>query len=347
MKAFKVLMIGPDRTVHGGVSAMVNNLYDAGMAQRVELKYIGTMVDGCRMRKLIRAVYAYLYFLCIMHGYDIVHVNMASDGSYYRKKVFIDTAAFFHKKLVIHEHGGNFKSFYNNMDIKQQSSVRKTLNKAAVFIVLSDEWREFFSRIVTKAQIRILHNAVLVPAEGRSNYSDHNLLYLGRICKDKGIGELLAAMDRLHEVIPDIHLYIGGIYEEQYWKAEVDKRSEYVTCTGWIVGEEKIRLLKDICSVFVLPSYYEGQPVSLMEAMSYGLAPVASKIGGIEEIMGHEAGITVPAGSAEELESVLKELVVDTDRKKSLGTAARKRIISEYDISLMTYKLLSIYEEIE
>lgn len=78
MKKIKVLMLGPDRSVHGGVSAMVNNLYKAGLNQKVDLCYIGTMVDESKLKKLLRAIYSYLEFLCVMHEYNIIHINMAS-----------------------------------------------------------------------------------------------------------------------------------------------------------------------------------------------------------------------------------------------------------------------------
>ena len=91
----KVLMIGPARSVHGGVSAVVNNLYESGLAEQVQLKYIATMVDGSKARKLLQAGAAYLRFLTALPFYQIVHVNMAADASCYRKKVFIDTAGVF------------------------------------------------------------------------------------------------------------------------------------------------------------------------------------------------------------------------------------------------------------
>lgn len=85
MGKYKVLMVGPDRSVHGGISGVVNNYYAAGLDQKIELKYIGTMIEGSKVRKLWRAMKAYMQFLVQLSGYDIVHVNMASDASYVRK----------------------------------------------------------------------------------------------------------------------------------------------------------------------------------------------------------------------------------------------------------------------
>ena len=96
----RVLMLGADRTVHGGVSAVVNNYYRAGLDQQVQLHYIGTMVDGSKLRKLVQAAWAYVRFLLKLPRTQIVHVHMAADASYYRKSLFIHAAVFFHKKLM-------------------------------------------------------------------------------------------------------------------------------------------------------------------------------------------------------------------------------------------------------
>lgn len=94
----RVLMVGPDRSVHGGISGVVNNYYQAGLDRRINLCYIGTMVEGSAAGKLLQAVTAYFSFLGQLPRYRIVHVNMASDTSFYRKAVFIWTAKLFRKK---------------------------------------------------------------------------------------------------------------------------------------------------------------------------------------------------------------------------------------------------------
>ena len=75
----KVVMLGADRSVKGGVSAVVNNLYEAGLDQRIDLTYIGTMVDGSTAAKLLKGVQALLKFVTVLPKADIVHLNMAGE----------------------------------------------------------------------------------------------------------------------------------------------------------------------------------------------------------------------------------------------------------------------------
>ena len=125
----KVVMLGADRSVKGGVSAVVNNLYEAGLDQRIDLTYIGTMVDGSTAAKLLKGVQALLKFVTVLPKADIVHLNMAADASCYRKLIFMQIALWFHKKVVIHEHGGDFQGFYyKRCSAKRQAYIKKMLN---------------------------------------------------------------------------------------------------------------------------------------------------------------------------------------------------------------------------
>ena len=339
-----VVMIGADRSVHGGVSAVVNNYYKAGLDKKVNLRYIGTMVDGSKFRKLLRAFSSYLRFLVALLQMDILHVNMAADASFYRKKIFIDTAAFFHKKILIHEHGGDFQSFYYEKNNENgRRLIRKTLNKAQVFVVLSQEWAEFFKPIVNKEKIIILENAVLIPPTPKTSYDDHNLLFLGRLCNEKGISELLDAVSIVSQKYPNIRLYLGGIWEDNNLKKKAVILKKHVKYLGWIADKKKERCMEK-CSVFVLPTYFEGQPISLLEAMAKGMAVVSTEVGGIPQIVtSGRDGILIPPKDTQALAKSICELLDDTDTKKQLGINARARVTQSYNIRERVDELVAIY----
>lgn len=339
-----VVMIGADRSVHGGVSAVVNNYYKAGLDKKVNLQYIGTMVDGSKFRKLLRAFSSYLRFLVALLQMDILHVNMAADASFYRKKIFIDTAAFFHKKILIHEHGGDFQSFYYEKNNENgRRLIRKTLNKAQVFVVLSQEWAEFFKPIVNKEKIIILENAVLIPPTPKTSYDDHNLLFLGRLCNEKGISELLDAVSIVSQKYPNIRLYLGGIWEDNNLKKKAVILKKHVKYLGWIDDKKKERCMEK-CSIFVLPTYFEGQPISLLEAMAKGMAVVSTEVGGIPQIVtSGRDGILIPPKDTQALAKSICELLDDTDTKKQLGINARARVTQSYNIRERVDELVAIY----
>ncbi len=341
----RVVMIGADRSVHGGVSAVVNNYYKEKLYKKTDLKYIGTMVDGSKARKLFRAVSSYLRFLIELPRMDILHVNMAADASFYRKKIFIDTAYFFHKRILIHEHGGDFENFYyKKSNDKGRRMISKTLNKAQIFVALSKEWADFFAPIADKTKIMILENAVPLYDSAKTSYEDHSLLFLGRLCREKGIAELFEAVGAAAKEYPDIKLYLGGVWEDNELKKQADKLGAYVEYLGWIDEKQK-ELYMEKASVFVLPSYFEGQPVSLLEAMSKGMAVISTNVGGILQIVDDRInGRLIPPKDVGALTDAVTELLGDNETKKRYGIDARTKIENRYNMKDRVDELVKIYE---
>jgi glycosyltransferase involved in cell wall biosynthesis len=343
----KVLMIGPDRSVHGGISGVVNNYYGAGLDTKVDLCYIGTMSEGSRVHKLCKAGSAYIKFLRRLPACDIVHVNMASDNSYRRKAVFIRTAHFFHKKIVIHQHGGDFETFYHKeLTEKGRRKVQQVCSMADAFLVLAPVWRDFFGQIIDKERITVLPDSIAIPESSPKSYDNHNILFLGRLCREKGIGELLGCMPGLAEAVPDVHLYLGGIWEDRELQALAESDPEHVTWLGWVEKEEKEKWLAQ-SRILALPSYFEGQSVSLLEAMAYRCAIAASDTGGIPQMILHEeTGLLVPPKDMQALESALLRLLQDETLCEQLGSAAYSKVKEEFDIEENMRRLIAIYESL-
>lgn len=343
----RVLMVGADRSVHGGVSGVVNNYYQAGLDQKIELLYIGTMVNGSKFKKLCKALWAYCRFLRCVKSYDIVHINMASDSSYYRKVFFIRVSRILHKRIVIHQHGGDFSTFYyKQCSEKQRNRIQRNLNYADKFVVLTKEWEQFFSKIVEKDKIVILPNAVFVPESYEKDYDNRDMLFLGRLCKDKGIRELFVCVDKLKGKYPDIHLYLGGIWEDKELQDMLQTRETYVTWLGWIDGKQKEELLKK-CSIYVLPSYYEGMPVSVLEGMAYGCVPVVSYVGGIKDIIEDEVdGFFIQPGDEVSLQKGLEKAFVSAKEQREIGQRAKNKVKEKYEIHRNIEQLFVIYEQV-
>ena len=343
----KILMIGPARSVHGGISGVVNNYYDAGLDKKVDLTYIGTMVEGSKVRKLLQAVIALVQYVFCLPGCDIVHVNVASDASFLRKSVFILLAHLCGKKLVIHQHGGDFVGYYEtDGNEKRRRYVRKIFGMADAFLVLAPFWKEFFSQILPEEKITVLPDAIKIPEQAQKEYGQRKLLFLGRLCKGKGICELLDSVGNLKEKYPDMKLYLGGIWEEPQLQHQAEACGAAVEWLGWISGKEKEEWLQK-CDIFVLPSYFEGQSVSLLEAMAASCAPVVSEVGGIPMmITGEENGIFVKPQDAASLEAALDRVLADPALCERLGRTARQRAQQDFSLEDNMRKLLAIYERV-
>ena len=281
---------------------------------------------------------------------DILHVNMAADASFYRKKVFIDTAHFFGKKIIIHEHGGDFQGFYyERCNEKQRAKVRNTLDKAEVFLVLSDTWKQFFSELLSESKIEVFENGVEIPKKTKVDYSSHKVVFLGRLCKEKGIEELLNAVPEIVKEVPDFQLILGGIWEpgNDLLQKKAEELKDTILTPGWITAKERTVLFEE-CSIFVLPTWFEGQPISLLEAMAAGMCVVASEVGGIPQIMGEDlaTGVYLKPKDEHALARKLIWILQEEELREKLGKSARERMKEKYDIVQKTEQLVAYYKEI-
>lgn len=343
----KVLMIGPARSVNGGISAVVNNYYKAGLDKGVELEYIGTMEDGSKGHKLKVAIKALVVFLMKISNYEVVHIHMASDSSLYRKIPFIWLTKVFKKKLVIQQHGGDIKNFYySQCSRRRQQFIKNILNRADSFLVVASYLKDIFKDIVDEDKIIVFPNTIEIPTKEKTDYRGQNLLFLGRLCKEKGIRELLEVIKDLKQEFSDLHLFLGGVWVEEELKEKAKLYGEFVHYLGWIDREKKEEYLQK-CNIFVLPTYFEGLPMSLLEGMAYGCACVATEVGGIPQVMtDRKDGLIIPPKDEIALKNAIRELLLNQDLQKEIGKNARKNVECNYKIDVSIDKLTKIYKHL-
>ena len=346
----KVLMIGAGRDVKGGITTIVNSYFNAGLDKAVDLTYLATMHDGSKLRKLYIAAAAYIKFCLIVKRYDIIHIHMASDQSFTRKSLFVKRARKSGKKIIIHQHGGNFDDFFlHKSNERKQEKIKKVFSLADKVIVLSEEWRDFFGQYVCdESKIMLLHNGVVIPAYQKTDYSDHNILFLGRLTVDKGAFDLLRSIPSVLEQVPDAVFYFGanGDVNQCIKIARENGFEDHVRFLGWVRGEEKEKYLKK-CSVFILPSHYEAMPMSVLEAMSYGLATISTNVGGIPQMIRQNAdGIRVDAEDIPAIVEALIRLLTDEALKTKLGQAGKRKVETTFDLSANINKLCTLYKDL-
>lgn len=346
MKKLKVLMVGPERTAKGGIASVINQYFSNDLDKTIELNYLETACEGNKVRKILFFIRAFLKFFLIVFKYDIVHIHMASRGSYNRKRLFVLIAKkLFGKKIFIHLHGAEFKEFfYNECTAKKKNKIRKTFYSATAIIALSEQWKDFILEIVPFARVEIIHNAVHV-SERIEDYSNHNVLFLGRIGERKGIYNVLSVWPSVIKKYTNAQLYIAGDGNIEECKSLCKKLDveNSVKILGWL-DKENCKNLFYQCSIFILPSYNEGLPMSMLEAMSCGLAVVVSPVGGIPTVVKHGInGMLVEAGNEVMIKSEIVNLLEDEELKRRIGINAWNTIKQEYSIDGHIKKLLALY----
>ena len=331
----KVLMLGPARNVKGGMTTVIDNYYNAGLNKIVELKYIETCNDSRnRALKFLKEIEGKINFYKEIDKYDVVHIHMASRRSTFRKAKYAHIAKKKGKKVILHIHGGEYKIFYNECNEKQKEYIKETFNLADKIIVLSESWKQYFKSLVNEEKIVVISNAIKIPNDFEKDFNRNELLFLGRIYEQKGIYDLLEAFSKLKNEFSDIRLSICG-------DGELDKINKFIVennltsnikCYGWVSGKEKEKLLTK-SSIFLLPSYNEGMPMSILEAMAYKNIVITTNVG----------GIMIAPGNKEQLYIKIKDIIKDKNKKEKISENARRLIENKFDINKVIKKLIDIY----
>ncbi len=352
LRCRSVLMVGTDLDGMGGVRAVVKGYVDGGLFERYRCVYVASHRAGSQWVKITTALKAWLRVAVLLRKLDspLVHVQTASRGSFWRKFVVCLLARTAGRPYIVHLHGGGFTRFYESESTPLgRRLIRDTLGRAALVIALSEEWRERLLKICPGAKVEVLHNAVAIPdTAGLRRLEDHEttLLFLGHLLRDKGVYDLVRAFALVAPRFPRLKLVLGGVghVEEVRRLAEQLEIKARVSCPGWLGPERKLAALAT-SSLFVLPSYAEGMPMALLEAMSWRLPVIATPVGGIPRVIEHDVnGLLLAPGDIEGLAAAIRRLLEDPALRERLGSAARATIETHFSLPDALEKLSRIYQ---
>lgn len=339
-KKIKVLIVGSDSSVKGGITSVIDSFlkYDWN---GIEIELLPTYIEGSVVRRILfflKSIFKYIDRL-IKNDFDISHIHMSYKGSFFRKYLIVKLNRLFKKKAILHLHGSEFEMFYNNSNINVKRMIKSTLESVDCVIVLGENWRSVVSKITSKANIEVFNNAVNVPDfKAKWNEECINILFLGVLIKRKGIYDLIEVIRELNEsgIIKEkkMNFIIGGsgIEENEIKRKIIEYNLDFcIEMTGWVNGSVKENLLKK-SQIFVLPSYNEGLPMAILEAMSYGIPVISSNIGSINEaIIENKTGYMILPGDINELRNKI-ELICDNNILwKDMSENSRNHIINKFN----------------
>ena len=173
------------------------------------------------------------------------------------------------------------------------------------------------------------------------------VLFMGRLSEQKSLPTLFNAFAVARKDCPALHLLLlgdGPSRRALEFQAEKLDLSAHVTFAG---SQRDVRPYLEAADVFALPSVSEGISNALLEAMSAGLACVATPVGGNAEVLDAGAcGVLLPPRDESAWAAALAELGNDSQRRERLGTAARQRVRERYDFSIVGGQYESLYREL-
>lgn len=372
----KILIVGPMPPNVGGITTFITTMLESDLVREYRFILFDTsrpiLKDRTPSVRDLRIIYylnplgllkstsVTLYHLLLfpvvllMTRPHIVHIHTASYWVFWENSLYLLTSKVLGAKVILHIHGGAFDEFYNNENILVKDLIRVTMSFPEKIVVLSSYWKSFLAEIVgIKERVTIINNGVIsskyLPQHTQDNKNEVKVLFIGGTdARRKGIYTLAKAIPLVVEEFSSITFtFIGKSEIENIQKLfrEV-KIEEYVRILGQVSEEEKIRHLRS-ADIFVLPTYSEGLPITILEAMAAGLPIISTPVGAIPEVIEEgKNGFLVQVGNYEALAEKMLILAKDRRMRQKMRKNNLEKIVKQYDQSIIMSKLDNEYSEL-
>lgn len=355
MNEIKVLMVGSHSSVKGGITSVITQLLEYDWGKRnIRMKFIPTYIEKNNIIKILFFICAYIriWWTLITYKPDVVHIHMSYKGSFQRKYAIHKLCKRRKIPVIIHLHGSEFAKWYYGADEALQQKIKSLLRASAAFVVLGNKWNEAIKEIEPQTNTIVVSNAVNIPEE-KVQWNDEtiNILFLGVLIKRKGVEDLINAIATLRDskALNKMHFIIAGTgKEEQLLKEKCHnlRLDDYITFAGWIAGDAKIDLIKK-CQVMVLPSYNEGLPVSILEAISYGMPVIATDVGDISTaVRDGENGYLINPGDVDALVKALINISENEGKYTNMSNMSREIAEKSFSSTVFFDMITKCYSEV-
>jgi glycosyltransferase involved in cell wall biosynthesis len=358
MRKTNILITAPslDANVNvSGISSMVKTIIEHNCVPQYHHYLFGRKdANSSKIIPILLTLWKLMLFPFALKKYkiDMVHQNFPFDPKgVLRESVVGLWCRLFRIPVVLHIHGGKFLTgekpgrFYRFLS-------KKLFHGSRIMIVLSELEKEMIWKEYQCTNINVLENCVDC---AQFNFADKTVMaaipafiFIGRIHESKGLDEILRVFKRLNDDHIPFRFILCG--DGSLRKSIVPKfgvllgdRFEY---KGIVSGKEKVDTIRST-DFFLLPSWFEGLPVALLETMAAGLVPVITNVGSVEKLVHHgENGIIIEKRNVSDMYEKMKDALTHPERYVALSKNAKQSVIRDYDVNGYVSRLNEIYEQV-
>lgn len=340
----QVLTIGPDIEDQGGMASVLQ-LY------RRELPAFHYLRSNSR-HGTVAGLFPLIALMCRLpfarlKGRRILHVHTADGKSFIRKSWIMVWGRLWGYKIIYHCHAGGTKAYFEARGIDR---VKAILNKCEASIVLSESWRKYFAETIGLKHIHVLNNIVEPAPSGngrRITDKPLRLLFMGTLTDNKGIFDLVDAIGRNAGTFRgNMTLAIAGSGDELRLQRKIDEYgiADMISIIGWITGDRKEQAFTD-ADIAILPSYYEGSPIFLLEAMAHSMPVISTNVGGIPDIVDSSNGILTAPGDLDAIAQAIAHYINTPQDVATHGHRSIEKVSAFFPVAVVK-KLTEIYRSV-
>lgn len=369
----KVLLAGPVPPPYGGIPKYVKDLLTSSIINNYNLIIFNTSVpnlirsfsknfgrnyklflsDGflSAMKLILHVQYSFFrYIFCLLKNRPkIVHVFTPSYWGFWRSCIYILIAKLLNRKIIFHLLNA-IDIFWHDSSYFLKKLITFVLNRCDVLLVQSNGIKHFVNQISKSKVVSIYNgvdNSIFYYKNRKTNKS--KIISVAALSRNKGTDDLLKVIQVLKSKNLQFHVTIigrGNIESYENIASSLDIK-EYVTFAGVVEDDQKINYLAN-SDIFILPSYAEGQPLSILEAMSSGLPIVSTTVGSIPEIVknGENGFLTLP-GDIDNIARNIQTLIADNNLIKKMSNENYRLAREKFNINRVFQEIENVYNEME
>lgn len=344
----RVLIVGPSPRAKGGISTLIRNMLH--YSQSVIRYDMHVATSGSNFfTKAAYVFLAFLYFIFrnIFCRYKIIHIHSSENMGFYRYVPYVWFSKLMNKKVILHVNASKFDLYFTKQPFFLKRLITSTLNRIDLIITVGKEWAHVFKGL-SNAKVEIVFNFINVPDDNYYNSQSYKVITTGYLGKRKGYYDLLEVIPSILNSYPDLQFVFCGNGEiDNISKiANLKNIADKLSLTGWLSNEKIHMLLKD-SMIFVLPTYNEGMPLALLEAMSYGLPIITTPVGSIPSLVDdNDNGIIIEPGNINSLKNAILKLVSDEKERIEISKRNYKKVYQYYNTAVNMKRIHALYEEV-
>jgi glycosyltransferase involved in cell wall biosynthesis len=293
----------------------------------------------------------------------LVHLHSA-DPSFMGTTIFMLLARLARVKVLLHMQSTDWDEFYTDVSLMKKIITRIGFSSASVVVVLYSLWVKKIKAICPQAEVMVIRNLIhrLSPpnpeevrnAKQRLELTDEHFVVVavGTVGKRKGSFEIVKALPEMVREEPLIRLIFVGGEEEPGEMAQLVQQIGKHGLEPWVILTDEIKrdevpLYLAVADVFLLPSFVEGMPVAIIEAMCLGLPVISTRVAAIPDMIEEgESGLLIDPGAPDEIAGAVLALRKDAGLRQRLAAGGLRAFDERFEFSRGIEEIRRLYHRI-